>query len=425
MDKKHKDLLRKNRMTLVEDLEATQLSNYLYQEGGITENDVETIKAKPTRRAQAEKLLDILPRRGPKAFDVFCRALDETDGQGHLLDLLRPNESSATGAVSSSTQDGNRGSLSLERSDGTRPIDPEQVAIKSNASTSSHVKNNAEHGFDDDNDLVYSMKCKPHGLCLIINNVDFEYLSRRGGSDVDAKKLDELFTKLQYTVKMVRNQSSKQLKETLFQFAKLNDHEMADSVVVCLLSHGLEGQIYGVDGVLVSIPDLLALFNGYAAKDLIGKPKMFFIQACRGSDFDRGVDVIDSGHVSPMEAPLTQANAGFLHKAVPGVQPKTIKPEPEPEPETLPAEADMLVAYSTVPGYVSWNNLAKGSWFVQAIADIFSAYAHTEDVVSMLIRVNHKVAREFESYNRKKQIPAPVIMLTKKVFFFPQQQAGK
>ena len=79
----------------------------------------------------------------------------------------------------------------------------------------------------------------------------------------------------------------------------------------------------------------------------------------------------------------------------------------------------MLVAYSTVPGYVSWNNLAKGSWFVQAIADVFSDYAHTEDVVSMLIRVNNKVAREFESFNRKKQMPAPVIMLTKKVFFFP------
>lgn len=79
----------------------------------------------------------------------------------------------------------------------------------------------------------------------------------------------------------------------------------------------------------------------------------------------------------------------------------------------------MLVAYSTVPGYVSWSNLQKGSWFVQAIVDVFNAYAHEDDVVSMLVRVNGKVAREFETFNRKKQIPAPVIMLTKKVFFFP------
>ena len=256
------------------------------------------------------------------------------------------------------------------------------------------------------------MRSKPHGWCLIVNNVDFEYLSRRGGSDVDAKKLEELFTQLQYKTKIVRNQTSKQLKETLFQFAKQNDHRVADSVVVCLLSHGLEGQIYGVDGVLVSLRDLLELFNGYGAKDLIGKPKMFFIQACRGSDFDQGVDMIDSGHVE--EAPVVQRTLSLLNAALPrDGRPETV------EPETLPAEADMLVAYSTVPGYVSWNNLQKGSWFVQAIADVFSAHAHTEDVVSMLIRVNNKVATEFESFNRKKQIPAPVIMLTKKVFFFP------
>ena len=315
--------------------------------------------------------------------------------------------------MSSSIQDENRGSISLERSDGTRPIDSEQVTMKSNTSTSSQVKKNALHGSDDD-DLVYSMKCEPHGLCLIVNNVDFEYLSRRGGSDVDAKKLDELFTKLQYKVKMARNQTSKQLKETLTKFARLNDHGMADSVVVCLLSHGLEGQIYGVDGVLVSIPDLLALFNGYAAPDLIGKPKMFFIQACRGSDFDQGVEVTDGGYMSAREVPVAKPKKAAVLLAS---LPDTV--EPEPEPESLPAEADMLVAYSTVPGYVSWNNLAKGSWFVQAIADVFSDYAHTEDVVSMLIRVNNKVAREFESYNRKKQMPAPVIMLTKKVFFFP------
>lgn len=287
-----------------------------------------------------------------------------------------------------------------ELNDGdSSPFPSQQVTIvKSNVATSSG---------NTDEDFVYSMKCKPHGWCLIVNNVDFEHLSRRGGSDLDAKKLEGLFTQLQYKVKMFRNQTSKQLKETLSQFAKLDDHRAADSMVVCLLSHGLEGQIYGVDGVLVSIPDLLALFNGYMAKDLVGKPKLFFIQACRGSDFDHGADITDGAHVKKTTEQL-------LNSAVP-----TDKVETFVKPENIPAEADLLVAYSTVPGYVSWSNLQKGSWFVQAIVDVFSTYAHKEDVVSMLIRVNRKVATEFESFNRKKQMPAPVVMLTKKVFFFP------
>lgn len=316
------------------------------------------------------------------------------------------------GEVSSSTTE-NRGNTSLELSDGdSRPFPSDHVVVKTNVPTSSQVKKNVLASTNDD--FVYPMACKPHGRCLIVNNVDFEYLQRRGGSDLDAEKLKDLFTQLQYKVKMLRNQTSKQLKEALFQFAKLSDHNAADSMVVCLLSHGLEGQIYGVDGVLVSIPDLLAFFNGYMAKDLVGKPKLFFIQACRGSDYDHGADVTDSAHVVN-ESQVTRTTEQLLTAAFP-----TDKLERFVEPETLPAEADMLVAYSTVPGYVSWSNLKKGSWFIQAIVDVFSTYAHTEDVVSMLVRVNGKVARGFESFNRKKQIPAPVIMLTKKVFFFPQ-----
>lgn len=97
MDKKHRDLLRKNRISLVQDLEATQLLSYLYQEDILSENDRDSIKAEKTRGAKAEKLLDILPRRGKKAFDVFCQALATTDGQGYLVDLLKPNESISSG----------------------------------------------------------------------------------------------------------------------------------------------------------------------------------------------------------------------------------------------------------------------------------------------------------------------------------------
>lgn len=84
-------------MALVGDLEATRLLNYLFQEGAFSENDLESIKAEKTRSAQAEKLLDILPRRGEKAFDIFYRALANTDGQGHLVNLLQANESVSSG----------------------------------------------------------------------------------------------------------------------------------------------------------------------------------------------------------------------------------------------------------------------------------------------------------------------------------------
>ena len=41
-----------------------------------TKNEEET-KAEPTRRKKVDKLLNILPKKGPEAFDVFVKGLQE------------------------------------------------------------------------------------------------------------------------------------------------------------------------------------------------------------------------------------------------------------------------------------------------------------------------------------------------------------
>lgn len=91
MEKRHRDLLRKNRITIVNDLEPKDILGHLYQEGIISPDDMERVKAEKTRLEQAEKLLDILPRRGPKAFTVFCDTLFKVDGQSHLAFTLKAN----------------------------------------------------------------------------------------------------------------------------------------------------------------------------------------------------------------------------------------------------------------------------------------------------------------------------------------------
>ncbi|KAK3735760.1 hypothetical protein QZH41_008916 [Actinostola sp. cb2023] len=307
MNREHKTLLRKNRVALVEDLEPRPVLNSLYQEGILSENDLE-----------------------------LARSLDRY--------------STPMVYVSSSTI---------------------------NASFE------AESG-----------------------------LSNRKGSNIDARNLQSLFLFLRYKVKLVENQRARNLKETVFKFAK-EDHKNYDSVVVCLLSHGLEGQIYGVDGSLVSINDLVSMFNGNGAKTLVGKPKLFFVQACRGGEFDRGigferVDGLESAPSDerPVEEVLEelyaseQTDSGFV------------------SPQSLTSEADFLLAFSTVPGFVSWRHSDKGSWFVQALVDVFKQYSSKEDIANMLIRINRKVALEFESTDKKKQMPAPVIMLKQEKFSF-------
>ncbi|XP_025939847.1 caspase-3 isoform X3 [Apteryx rowi] len=172
--------------------------------------------------------------------------------------------------------------------------------------------------------------------------------------------------------------------------ASEEDHSKRSSFVCVLLSHGEEGLIYGTDGPL-ELKALTSLFRGDRCRSLAGKPKLFFIQACRGTEFDSGIET-DSGSDEPMC-------------------------------QKIPVEADFLYAYSTAPGYYSWRNAAEGSWFIQSLCRMLREHARKLELMQILTRVNRTVA-EYESsstrqdFNAKKQIPCIVSMLTKE-FYFP------
>jgi caspase 8 len=68
---------------------------------------------------------------------------------------------------------------------------------------------------------------------------------------------------------------------------------------------------------------------------------------------------------------------------------------------------------------VSWRNSEYGSWFVKAFVDTMREQAAREHFMDILTEVNRKVAFDFQSRGRNKQIPAPVTMLTRKLYFRP------
>ena len=81
MDDTHRASLRnKLRPTLRNDVEPRNLLQYLRDV--FNETDEEEIKAEKTRTDQVDKMLEILTRRGPNAFDEFVSALFKT--QPHL-----------------------------------------------------------------------------------------------------------------------------------------------------------------------------------------------------------------------------------------------------------------------------------------------------------------------------------------------------
>ncbi|XP_042326618.1 death domain-containing protein CRADD [Sceloporus undulatus] len=78
MDARDKQVLRSLRLELCAELLVDGLViQYLYQEGILTENDVQEIRAQLTHQRKTMMLLDILPARGPKAFETFLESLQE------------------------------------------------------------------------------------------------------------------------------------------------------------------------------------------------------------------------------------------------------------------------------------------------------------------------------------------------------------
>ncbi|XP_071383734.1 death domain-containing protein CRADD isoform X2 [Centroberyx affinis] len=78
MDPVHKEILRKHRLELSSQiLVSDTVVPFLYQENILTESQVEEIESQISNKKKTLRLLDILPSRGPLAFDTFLRSLEE------------------------------------------------------------------------------------------------------------------------------------------------------------------------------------------------------------------------------------------------------------------------------------------------------------------------------------------------------------
>lgn len=244
----------------------------------------------------------------------------------------------------------------------------------------------------------YHMLHPVRGKCFVINNRYFEKqtkLQERRGTERDAEALKNCFTGLGFEVEELTDGTAKLIGEKLRDLSQ-EDHSSADCLVVCVLSHGDRGYLWGCDRQY-GVDSLYSHFTSDKCPSLAGKPKLFFVQACQGSSFDRGTRV----RVCDDVADSIQY-------------------------QKIPNWADMLIMYSTIPGYYSWRNPTHGSWFVQALTAVLSHDYRQDDLLSMLTTVNRRVALEYESFcpgqgdfDGNKQVPCINSMLTRKLFFCP------
>ena len=127
----------------------------------------------------------------------------------------------------------------------------------------------------------------PHGLCVIFSNENFDGKDKREGNDLDIAALENTFRWLEFTVDVQQDKKAGEIRKELANLSKNIDHKNYDAFICCILSHGDKDVILGTDGKEVSIEEIRNTFKGNR-KGLDNKPKVFFIQACRGENQDYG-----------------------------------------------------------------------------------------------------------------------------------------
>ena len=104
----------------------------------------------------------------------------------------------------------------------------------------------------------YPIKEKGCGPCLIINNYTFDRNFNREGTNADENRLRDVFQWLGCEVICHRDAASSDIDDILRDLCE-KDHSNTDVVVLCILSHGSLGKVYGVDDSSVEIQDILEM----------------------------------------------------------------------------------------------------------------------------------------------------------------------
>lgn len=97
------------------------------------------------------------------------------------------------------------------------------------------------------------------------------------------------------------------------------------------------------------------------------------MQACQGQRKDRGVrrTQTDGKDLTTAESQVSCSSEW------------TVPPPPEKIPET----EDMIVCYSTVPGFVSNRDVEYGTWYIYSLCKVFMNHAWNSELIKLLKEV--------------------------------------
>ena len=235
------------------------------------------------------------------------------------------------------------------------------------------------------------------GLALVIANDYKDNAASTGrthlpGTLADSNDYNETFVEyLKYKVVVRCNLKGNGIRRAIDDLISeardcpFGREEACIAFVFC--GHGDEGVIVGQDGVKVRLEEIFNRFQSSAEnRHLARLVKLFFIDACRGVNEDRGVLTPRGGEIA-------------LEKLV-------------------PSEGNMLIAYSTLPQYQAYELKFKGNprglfscFLNQELRKDANIEESLENIITIVTTRMVEESKKYSKENVKFQIPQKVATL--------------
>ncbi|XP_030065374.1 caspase-14 isoform X2 [Microcaecilia unicolor] len=221
--------------------------------------------------------------------------------------------------------------------------------------------------------------------------------SGRAGAEADIFALNQLFFRLGFVNRIVRDPTGEGFKRELLAFRGWV--ESRGSCISCcfvvLMAHGRPGILIGSDGTTVNLEQLFQAMDNQNCPALQGKPKIFLIQACRGEQEDPGIM-------------YTTDALSHLSKV-------------------LPTHTDSLFIYSSQEGYVSYRSETEGSILIQRLVTVFLkgfCEFHILELLTKVIREVSDINIPTRNQQQRKSTPLVQYTLRKLLYLKPSGMAA-
>lgn len=239
----------------------------------------------------------------------------------------------------------------------TKPRIPVLVVRDEDSSSSSIKVEAPTKPLESSNDSYTIDKSNP-GLLLIINQFSFHAeqqpelsyllparpLEPRKGTEKDVEALKQCFSRFKFEIIVKEDLTHTEILETINSVISTMDRSNS-CLFVAILSHGLEGCVYGSNSIVLEIREIKNQILASAAH-LLGKPKCLIVQACQGQDLQ-----------------ISRVLENSL---------QTDSPSLITRPLAIPPYSDFLIAWSTVEGFASLRHILTGTWFVQTLCEMIN-----------------------------------------------------